>query len=132
MLRSGLQRFTQRQQRRQADEAHRQELLERRAGGGGLMGIDADIAARRHLDSSRRVAEEAYQTGVGILGGMASQRERLKSTHRKLLDVLHRVGLSDSVLRVIERRQRMDKIVVYGGMLGITLCVGFVYWWFKW
>ena len=62
MLRVGQQRLTQRQQRRQADEAHRQEMLERRAGGGPLMGIDADIAARRHLDGSRRVAEEAYQT----------------------------------------------------------------------
>ena len=46
--------------------------------------------------------------------------------------MLHRVGLSDSLLRVIERRQRMDKIVVYGGMVGITLCVGVVYWWLKW
>lgn len=63
--------------RRHLEEQQRQELLERRAGG-GTFNIDADIAARRHIDSSKRVLEEAYQTGVGVLTDMGGQRERLK------------------------------------------------------
>ena len=30
---------------------------------------------------------------------------------------MNSVGLSTSLLRVIERRQRMDQIIVYGGMV---------------
>ena len=35
----------------------------------------------------------------------------------KALDVINSLGLSDSLLRVIERRQRMDKYITYGGMV---------------
>ena len=41
----------------------------------------------------------------------------LQAAHRKMLDALNSVGLSDSLLRVIERRQRLDKWLVYGGMV---------------
>lgn len=41
----------------------------------------------------------------------------VQSAHRKLLDTLNSVGLSDSLLRVIERRQTLDKWIVYGGMV---------------
>lgn len=76
-----------------------------------------------------QVLEEAYETGVGIIGAMGGQRERLKATHRKVLDVLNRVGLSDSVLRLAERRQRLDKLLVYGGMIAVLLLVVGLYWW---
>lgn len=41
----------------------------------------------------------------------------MQSAHRKLLDTLNSVGLSDSLMRVIERRQTLDKWIVYGGMV---------------
>lgn len=75
-----------------------------------------------------QVLEEAYETGVGIVGSMSGQRERLKATHRRVLDVLNRVGLSDSVLRLAERRQRLDKLLVYGGMVAVTAVVLLLYW----
>ena len=134
-LRVGLDRFSHRQARRHIEEAQRQELIERRAGAGGgigpLLDVDAEAAARRHVHGSKRALEEAFETGAGILGSMAGQRERLKSTHRRLLDVLNRVGLSDSVLRLAERRQRLDQLLVYGGMAATLLLVGLLYWWLK-
>lgn len=45
--------------------------------------------------------------------------------------MLNRVGLSDSVLRIADRRVRMDKLLVYGGMLLVVLVVGGLYWWLK-
>ncbi|PSC73478.1 Qb-SNARE Bos1 Membrin family [Micractinium conductrix] len=132
-LAAGLQRFTHRQQRRHAEERQRQELLERRHGGGGplgggLGGMEAEVKAARHVTNSKRVLEEAYETGVDIVGAMSGQRERLKATHRKVLDVLNTIGLSDSLLRLVERRHRLDKLLVYGGMLGTLLVVAGVYW----
>lgn len=43
-----------------------------------LFDINAEAAARKHIDSSKRVLEEAYQTGVSMLTDMGGQRERLK------------------------------------------------------
>ena len=47
----------------------------------------------------------------------------MQSAHRKALDVLNSLGLSDGLLKVIDRRQRMDRIVVYGGMVCLAVLV---------
>ena len=40
-----------------------------------------------------------------------------------MLDVLNTVGLSDSLLRVIDRRHKLDRWLTYGGMVRhTTLC----------
>ena len=130
-LRTALDRFGARQQRRQVEDDTRQELLQRRLDGRPAMDLAAEAAARRSVHNSKAVLEEAYQTGVGVLGAMAGQRDRLKGAQRKVLDVLNAVGLSDSVLRIAERRIAVDKLIAYGGMLLITgLLVG-LYWWLK-
>lgn len=41
----------------------------------------------------------------------------LQAAKTKALDVINSLGLSDSLLRVIERRQKMDKYITYGGMV---------------
>ena len=45
----------------------------------------------------------------------------VQGAHRKALDVLNSLGLSDGLLRVIDRRQRMDRVITYGGMVRHTL-----------
>lgn len=72
--------------RRQVEAEERAELLERRSAQGpdGLPaswqrhGTDAEAAMMGHVSNSKRVLEEAYQTGTAILGNMSSQRDRLK------------------------------------------------------
>ena len=116
------------------EEAQRQELLQRRkhlgAGRNGAIDVEkADVEAKERIRRSKQVAEEAYQTGVATLTAMAGQRDLLKNAHRKVLDVLNTVGMSDSVLRIAERRIGMDKLIAYGGMLLITSLVVF---WLVW
>ena len=53
----------------------------------------------------------------------------LQSAQRKALDVLNSLVLSDSLLRIIDRRQRMDKWLTYGGMIFICLLMGGLLWW---
>ncbi len=110
------------------EEAQRQELLQRRkqlvAGRNGALDVEtADMEAKERVLRSKQVAEEAYQTGVATLAAMAGQRDVLKHAHRKVLDVLNTVGMSDSVLRIAERRISLDKLIAYGGMLLVTLLV---------
>ena len=40
-----------------------------------------------------------------------------QAAQRKMFDVLNNVGLSDSLLRVIDRRHKMDRWLTYGGMV---------------
>ena len=50
-----------------------------------------------------------------------------QSAQRKALDILNTVGLSNSVLKLIERRHRLDKWIAYAGMI-ITIVVMIVFW----
>lgn len=132
VLRMSLDKFTARQHRRHIEENQRQELLQRRSEGGGMsMDLGAEVAARRSLATSKSIVEEAYQTGITMLSAMSGQRERLKSAQKKVLDVLNGLGLSDSVLRLAERRLALDKIIAYGGMLAFVLVFALLFWWFK-
>lgn len=45
----------------------------------------------------------------------------MQAAKTKALDVINSLGLSDSLLRVIERRQSMDKYITYGGMVRFSL-----------
>ena len=52
-----------------------------------------------------------------------------QAAQRKALDVLHGLGLSDSLLRVIDRRQKMDVILTYCGM-ALVAALLLAAWWF--
>lgn len=127
-LQHSLDRCSAHAQEYRREEAQRQELLQRRKnigvdGRDPECNIDADLQAKERIRRSKQVAEEAYQTGVSALAAMAQQRDLLKNAHRKVLDVLNTVGMSDSVLRIAERRISVDKMIAYGGMFLITLVI---------
>ena len=54
-----------------------------------------------------------------------------QSAKRKALDVLHGLGLSDSLLRAIERRQKLDAWLAYGGMAVVGGVLLWAWWAFK-
>eukprot|EP00890_Picochlorum_soloecismus_P001098 jgi/Picsp_1/198/NSC_00197-R1_golgi snap receptor complex member 2 len=130
-LQLSLDKCDSRHQSWQVEEDHRKELLHRRVAGLAVTNFDIEAEGRDRVHRSKQVAEEAYQTGVSVLAAMSQQRDRLKSAHRKVLDVLNTIGLSDSVLRVAERRIAVDKLIAYGGMAAVTLILIVLYWWFK-
>ena len=51
----------------------------------------------------------------------------VQGAHRKALDVLNTVGLSNSVLKLIERRNRVDKWIKYTGMV-VSVVVLYTFW----
>ena len=61
-----------------------------------------------------------------MLAGMGASRERIKRAQRRVLDVMNSVGMGDSMLRLIERRQRSDVYLAIGGMVrgwvGVCVC----------
>ena len=73
--------------------------------------------------------DELMSHAGNVLGALGDQRERLKGAQYRMLDFLNTMGVSSSLLRVIDRRQRMDAILVYGGMFVVTVVLILMYMW---
>lgn len=131
-LKESLDKYFMRNQRRMQEAKERADLLGRANGESShVMRIfDDEAQAMQSAHNSSRMLEEAYSTGVAILSKFAEQRQSMKSAQRKLLDVLNTVGLSNSVLRLIERRNRVDTWIKYAGMI-LTFIVLIAMWRWK-
>ncbi|KAA3473263.1 membrin-11 [Gossypium australe] len=113
--------------------------------GGGTLSEFVALTPRGCLYLANRkveqVAEEADSLKESLdKYSMRNQRRMLEAkeraellerarAQRKALDVLNTVGLSNSVLRLIERRNRVDTWIKYVGMV---LTVVIVYFFWKW
>ncbi|KAL9843256.1 putative GOSR2/Membrin/Bos1 [Arabidopsis thaliana] len=116
-LNLSLEKYMSRNQRKMLEAKERADLLGRASGEGAhiLQIFDEEAQAMSSVKNSKRMLEESFSSGVAILSKYAEQRDRLKSAQRKALDVLNTVGLSNSVLRLIERRNRVDTWIKYAG-----------------
>ncbi|GAA0174028.1 SNARE protein [Lithospermum erythrorhizon] len=128
-FKGSLDKYLSRNQRRIQETREREELLGRVNGDGShvLRIFDDEAQARLSARNSATMLEEAYSTGVAILSKYSEQRDHLKRAQRKALDVLNTLGLSNSVLRLIERRNRVDKWIKYGGMI-VTIVILIYFW----
>ncbi|KVH90535.1 GOSR2/Membrin/Bos1 [Cynara cardunculus var. scolymus] len=143
-FRESLDRYFQRQQKRMQEAQERAELLGRANGESShvLRIFDEEAQAMQSARNSSRMLEEASATGAAILAKYSEQRDRLKvpvpchsyehtdnGAQRKALDVLNTLGLSNSVLRIIERRNRVDQWIKYAGMiLTFVIVIAFLRW----
>lgn len=129
MFRQDLQRLMTMQHEAES----RRELLSRPESGLA----SRPIAARMHHE--RQVLERADEEvtvmidrGTETLNALRRQRDAMKGAQRRLLDVVSRLGLSKTVLRLVERRHGQDRLIVYGGMAITTLVIIALLYYFVW
>lgn len=91
------------------------------------MGMDHERGA---LDRSEGATDALLATGRGALEALIAQRQRLKGTRRRVLDAAHALGVSQKLIARIERRDRMDALLVYAG-IGVTVLLVILLWWWK-
>lgn len=80
---------------------------------------DSTKAAFKERDSLRQSAnmlDDILSSGQATLDNMLGQNKMLKGAKRKLLDAANVMGVSQSLVGVIDRRNKGDKWLVYGGM----------------
>jgi len=119
--------------RREQDHHHLQQRQSLFAGARGQEiadNFDVELAESSSLSRSSRMVGEYMQTGQETLMELMSQRERLKGVQRHVFDMLNYLGVSNSLLKTVERREVLDRIIVFGGMLLVSLLVLAV-WWFR-
>ncbi|KAG6616452.1 Golgi SNAP receptor complex member [Phytophthora cinnamomi] len=98
---------------RRAVEARERESLMSRRNAGFDSGNGAMYAAQESesLQRSSQMVSDLTSLSHSILGDLGEQRNRMKvrtNVRTKLLDIANRLGLSSSLLRVIERRDTVD------------------------
>ena len=81
----------------------------------------------RNLNEAGAQLDALHEHATASLSALMQQRSSLKGVQRKVLDMAQTVGLSNNVLRMIERRQFWDKVILYGGMLTTLALIWFVF-----
>ena len=116
LLRTEADRRRRGMNRRAFEEQQRQELF------GDMSREDHVInmsMADQHdsLMRSTQMTDDLLSLGKTTLGSLSGQRKMLKGAHRKLLDMANKLGLSGSLLRLIEKREWVDAVITYGCMI---------------
>ena len=126
-LRASFTRSQQAQARRQREEDVRRELLSGARRRETANGIDALSRESDSLQHSHRMLDDFTAMGQSALDGLQRQRANLKSVHRRVLDVGNSVGLSSSLLRLIERTETFNACIVALGVVVTCSVVGLVW-----
>mmetsp|Transcript_38945 Transcript_38945/g.90841 ORF Transcript_38945/g.90841 Transcript_38945/m.90841 type:complete len:218 (-) Transcript_38945:130-783(-) len=112
---------------KEQEEADRAALF----GGRGAAGVAAptadDIENNKSLKRSMAAVDDLEARGMHMMSSLSGQKEMLKGAHKKVLDVMNTLGVSNSLIRVIERRQTMDLVWMLVGMV-VTIVVLAVTW----
>jgi Golgi SNAP receptor complex protein 2 len=115
--------------------AARQELRERGLLLGGAaqraesVAVNAFVQERASLLGSHAAMDGVAAAAAGVMGALREQRGVLKGAHKRVLDIASSLGVSNSIVRIIERRTVGDKIIVYGGSALIVLLMAVLFWW---
>mmetsp|Transcript_25524 Transcript_25524/g.33229 ORF Transcript_25524/g.33229 Transcript_25524/m.33229 type:complete len:205 (+) Transcript_25524:49-663(+) len=120
-----LSRWRYHNDREAVEEAERNELFNRTKMPSSIIGALDDES--QSLNRSANVMSNLIDTAGASFAELVAQRERMKGTQRKVLDMLTTLGVSSSTIRVIERRNVIDRVIVFGGMI-VTLIFLFFLW----
>ncbi|KAJ6660626.1 hypothetical protein lerEdw1_017623 [Lerista edwardsae] len=119
-LQTALRNFQHRRYARDQQERQREELLARTFttnDSDTTIPIDETLQYNESLQNAHRGMDDLIGSGSSILQGLRDQRVTLKGTQKKILDVANMLGLSNTVMRLIEKRAFQDKYFMIGGML---------------
>lgn len=137
-----------RHQTKLRDQLEREELLTRRRvmiyllstfvltldqGGDGEFEMDVGDRYEQEMETrektkssllhSNQIADSILSSSYDVLESLQRQRDLLQGIRHRLTDVGSAIGLSDQVMRTIERRMTQDKWLVFGGMMGTLLLI---------
>ena len=99
--------------------------------GGNGYEIESNVAESASLSRSSNMVNNYIAIGQETLSNLISQKERLKGVQKTTLDMLNYLGISNSLMRSVERRDFVDKWIVYVGMILILLLILYLLWWRK-
>eukprot|EP00123_Amoebidium_parasiticum_P022912 comp9777_c0_seq1/m.4735 comp9777_c0_seq1/g.4735 ORF comp9777_c0_seq1/g.4735 comp9777_c0_seq1/m.4735 type:complete len:217 (-) comp9777_c0_seq1:559-1209(-) len=111
-------------QRRREQEDREKLLLNTTFKPNSETSILMDQAMQEHskLVQANRGLDDLLENGASILSNLTTQKGALKAVQRRVLDIANTLGMSNTVMRMIESRKTQDRLILFGGML-VTLFV---------
>ena len=92
--------------------------------------IDLEMAEAASLDRSSNMLNTYIAQGQETLNELLEQKDRLKNIQRKVFDIMNYLGISQSIIKAVEKRDFTDKWIVFIGMVVVSLFL-LVLWWFR-
>lgn len=115
-------------QRRERDELMTRRRKNRTNNGGGEADEMQQLSEEADsLQNSHGMMNDLLASGQASLTSLVAQRGRMRWVNRKMLDIGNKIGLSNSTMRMIERRDATDAYLVFGGMVVTLLVIYFLY-----
>ncbi|XP_020853267.1 Golgi SNAP receptor complex member 2 isoform X1 [Phascolarctos cinereus] len=111
-LQTALRNFQHRRYTREQQERQREELLARTFttnDSDTTIPMDESLQFNSSLQKVHHGMDDLIGGGHSILEGLRAQRMTLKGTQKKILDIANMLGLSNTVMRLIEKRAFQDK-----------------------
>jgi Golgi SNAP receptor complex protein 2 len=97
---------------------------------GNLGDIELEMAESGSLDRSSRAMGDYLSQGKETLSELYSQRDRLKNVQKKVFDILNYLGIANTIMKAVEKREVVDRLIVFAGMLVVMLLILCI-WWFR-
>uniref|UniRef100_A0A7S2YCR6 t-SNARE coiled-coil homology domain-containing protein n=1 Tax=Entomoneis paludosa TaxID=265537 RepID=A0A7S2YCR6_9STRA len=122
--------YQQRQQQTSSYQSEREELLRRRhrqRPNGGESDVDQLAAEGESLEQSHRMVSQLIDQGSANLYDLQKQRQQMRGIRGMLTDISNSLGLTQSTMRIIERRDITDAYLV-AVMMVVTLLVLYFVW----
>lgn len=131
-LSAALRNMKQRRHAREMEEKQRADLLTRRyapnaSSGDTSIPMDYFNQESGQLNSIDRNVDDLISVGTNALLNIRNQKGMLAGAHRKILEITNTLGMSNTVMRLIEKRAYRDKFILFGGM--ILFCIFMLLMW---
>ncbi|KAJ2808306.1 protein transport protein bos1 [Coemansia guatemalensis] len=134
-LRRRFEKIKKRREDHAAYNDQRTELFQRTSGTAARTQMDTTIMMDPQDEASfwsrsEQALDGYIAQGVASLDSLREQRGILNEAHKRILNADNTLGLSRSVITLINRRTTQDKIILTGGMLFTCICIYFIIHWF--
>ena len=128
MISQSLKEICRRRDKEKEDEESKKSLLDRRYDLDNVK-LDNEYKMNAAASNSVNMVSQYIQMGKNTIAAFREQRELMESMQSKLVDAGHTMGLSSSMMSVIQRRDFVDRLIVFGGMFVVTIVVILIWWW---
>mmetsp|Transcript_29411 Transcript_29411/g.41342 ORF Transcript_29411/g.41342 Transcript_29411/m.41342 type:complete len:214 (+) Transcript_29411:103-744(+) len=83
------------------------------------------------LSQSQNMVGDLINSGQASLSSLVEQRGRLRGVKGTLMNISNKLGLTNSTMRIIERRDITDAYLVFAGMVLTCIVIYFCYFHFE-
>jgi Golgi SNAP receptor complex protein 2 len=112
---------------RERNEFQRRSLMSGRSQPQRDSLIQAYAKEESSLRSSIKAVDDMEQIGGLVMRSMQKQNEHIKNAQTRLVTVFSYLGLSNNLIRTITRREHVDRIIFWVGVVVTLIVLGLLY-----